>query len=165
MRHGAKSIVNFELLPEPPKSRAPDNPWPLFNRSFRTDYGHAEVQAHFGHDPRKYCMATKKFVLDDEGKLKGLDTVQVEWTKQNGQWKMEEAVGSEKVSSQLMFPISDLSNTSCSSTPPSLCCLRLVSSVLSRSASRLLVSRLTPELTLRLLPTCAIFLFMPYYVS
>lgn len=42
-------------------------------------------------------MATKKFVLDDEGKLKGLDTVQVEWTKQNGQWKMEEAVGSEKV--------------------------------------------------------------------
>ncbi|OWZ34645.1 glutamate synthase (NADPH/NADH) [Cryptococcus neoformans c45] len=96
MRHGAKSIVNFELLPEPPKSRAPDNPWPLFNRSFRTDYGHAEVQAHFGHDPRKYCMATKKFVLDDEGKLKGLDTVQVEWTKQNGQWKMEEAVGSEK---------------------------------------------------------------------
>ncbi|AFR97354.2 glutamate synthase (NADPH/NADH) [Cryptococcus neoformans C23] len=96
MRHGAKSIVNFELLPEPPKSRAPDNPWPMFNRSFRTDYGHAEVQAHFGHDPRKYCMATKKFVLDDEGKLKGLDTVQVEWTKQNGQWKMEEAVGSEK---------------------------------------------------------------------
>ncbi|KIR41148.1 glutamate synthase (NADPH/NADH) [Cryptococcus deuterogattii 99/473] len=96
MRHGAKSIVNFELLPEPPKSRAPDNPWPMFNRSFRTDYGHAEVQAHFGHDPRKYCMATKRFVVDDDGKLKGLDTVQVEWTKQNGQWKMEEVVGSEK---------------------------------------------------------------------
>ncbi|KIR26135.1 glutamate synthase (NADPH/NADH) [Cryptococcus deuterogattii LA55] len=96
MRHGAKSIVNFELLPEPPKSRAPDNPWPMFNRSFRTDYGHAEVQAHFGQDPRKYCMATKRFVVDDDGKLKGLDTVQVEWTKQNGQWKMEEVVGSEK---------------------------------------------------------------------
>lgn len=43
-------------------------------------------------------MATKRFVVDDDGKLKGLDTVQVEWTKQNGQWKMEEVVGSEKVS-------------------------------------------------------------------
>ena len=74
MRHGAKSVVNFELLPKPPASRAPDNPWPQWPRIFRTDYGHTEVAAHFGSDPREYCISTKEFVVDDEGKLKGLDT-------------------------------------------------------------------------------------------
>lgn len=74
MRHGAKSVTNFELLPKPPASRAPDNPWPQWPRIFRTDYGHTEVAAHFGSDPREYCISTKEFVLDDEGKLKGLNT-------------------------------------------------------------------------------------------
>jgi len=32
MRHGAKTIVNFELLPQPPKSRGRDNPWPQWPR-------------------------------------------------------------------------------------------------------------------------------------
>ena len=74
MRHGAKSVTNFELLPRPPASRAPDNPWPQWPKIFRTDYGHTEVAAHFGSDPREYCISTKEFVLDDEGKLKGLNT-------------------------------------------------------------------------------------------
>ena len=74
MRHGAKSVVNFELLPKPPASRAPDNPWPQWPKIFRTDYGHTEVAAHFGSDPREYSISTKEFVLDDEGKLKGLNT-------------------------------------------------------------------------------------------
>ena len=74
MRHGAKSVVNFELLPRPPASRAPDNPWPQWPKIFRTDYGHTEVAAHFGSDPREYCISTKEFVLDEEGKLKGLNT-------------------------------------------------------------------------------------------
>lgn len=47
MRHGAKSVVNFELLSQPPASRGRDNPWPQWPRIFRTDYGHAEVAAHF----------------------------------------------------------------------------------------------------------------------
>ena len=48
MRHGAKSVVNFELLPKPPAGRGRDNPWPQWPRIFRTDYGHTEVAAHFG---------------------------------------------------------------------------------------------------------------------
>jgi glutamate synthase (NADH) len=48
MRHGAKSVVNFELLPKPPNARGRDNPWPQWPRIFRTDYGHTEVAAHFG---------------------------------------------------------------------------------------------------------------------
>ncbi|TFY80717.1 hypothetical protein EWM64_g3297 [Hericium alpestre] len=105
MRHGAKSVVNFELLPQPPVSRARDNPWPQWPRVFRTDYGHTEVAAHFGHDPREYCISTKEFVLGEDGKLQGLNTVRVEWTKDSGgRWKMEEVLGSEKFfPAQLVF--------------------------------------------------------------
>ncbi|PPR08093.1 hypothetical protein CVT24_010554 [Panaeolus cyanescens] len=105
MRHGAKSVVNFELLPKPPASRGRDNPWPQWPRIFRTDYGHTEVAAHFGNDPREYCISTKEFVLDGDGKLKGLNTVRVEWTKDSGgRWKMEEVPDSEKFfPAQLVF--------------------------------------------------------------
>jgi len=105
MRHGAKSVTNFELLPQPPATRGRDNPWPQWPRIFRTDYGHTEVAAHFGNDPREYCISTKQFVVDDEGKLKGLNTVRVEWTKDSsGRWKMEEVPSSEKFfPAQLVF--------------------------------------------------------------
>lgn len=97
LRHGAKSIVNFELLPQPPESRAADNPWPQWPRVFRIDYGHTEVKTQYGNDPREYCISTKDFVMDDEGNLAGLNTVRVEWTKDgNGNWKMAEVKGSEK---------------------------------------------------------------------
>jgi len=96
-RHGAASVVNFELLPEPPNSRASNNPWPQFARVKKNDYGHSEISSmNGGKDPREYCISTKRFVLDDEGKLKGLDTVRVDWQMVSGQWKMEEIRGSEK---------------------------------------------------------------------
>jgi len=105
MRHGAKSVTNFELLPQPPGSRGRDNPWPQWPRIFRTDYGHTEVAAHFGQDPREYCISTKDFVLDESGKLKGLNTVRVEWAKDSGgRWKMEEVPGSARFfTAQLVF--------------------------------------------------------------
>lgn len=56
MRHGAKSVVNFELLPRPPVARGRDNPWPQWPRIFRTDYGHTEVAAHFGNGELS-CLA------------------------------------------------------------------------------------------------------------
>ncbi|KAG8897871.1 glutamate synthase [NADH] [Tulasnella sp. 403] len=105
MRHGAKSVTNFELLPKPPAARGRDNPWPQWPRIFRTDYGHTEVAAHFGKDPREFCISTKDFVVDEDGKLQGLNTVRVEWTKDSaGRWKMEEVPGSEKFfKAQLVF--------------------------------------------------------------
>ncbi|OZJ06321.1 putative glutamate synthase [NADPH] [Bifiguratus adelaidae] len=97
VRHGAKSVVNFELLPQPPAQRAPDNPWPQFPRVFKVDYGHSEVQAHFGKDPREYCILSKEFVADDNGNVKGINIVRVEWTKDsNGRWNMAEIPGSEQ---------------------------------------------------------------------
>lgn len=70
VRHGAKSVVNFELLPQPPATRANDNPWPQWPRIFRIDYGHSEVTAHYGKDPREYCIMSKEFVSDGEGNVK-----------------------------------------------------------------------------------------------
>jgi len=56
MRHRCKSIVNFELMPRPPDGRSGDNPWPEWPRVYGVDYGHAEVQAVFGKDPREYVL-------------------------------------------------------------------------------------------------------------
>ncbi|OBZ85326.1 putative glutamate synthase [NADPH] [Choanephora cucurbitarum] len=97
VRHGCKSIVNFELLPQPPAERALDNPWPEYGRIFRVDYGHSEVQTHFGKDPREYCVLSKEFITDAENKVKGIKTVRVEWTKDDaGRWSMKELPGSEE---------------------------------------------------------------------
>jgi NAD(P)H-dependent glutamate synthase small subunit len=97
MRHGCKSLVNFELLPKPPAERAPDNPWPTWPKVLRTDYGHAEVTAVFGDDPRQYCILSKSFVDDGVGHVTGIETVNVQWTKDSaGRWQMSEVPGSEK---------------------------------------------------------------------
>ena len=96
IRHGCKSLVNFELLPKPPKDRAPDNPWPQWPKIYRTDYGHQEVAARFGDDPRTFCVMSKEFVGDEQGNVAGIRTVQVEWYKVEGQWKLKELSGTDK---------------------------------------------------------------------
>ncbi|KAG8626049.1 hypothetical protein KVT40_006450 [Elsinoe batatas] len=97
LRHGAKSITNFELLPQPPAQRAADNPWPQWPRVYRIDYGHSEVKQHMGADPREYCVMSQNFVDDGSGKVKGINTVRVEWTKNSsGGWAMKNVEGSEQ---------------------------------------------------------------------
>ncbi|KAG8184761.1 hypothetical protein JTE90_019357 [Oedothorax gibbosus] len=98
LRQGAKSIVTFELLPEPPQGRATDNPWPQWPKIFRVDYGHDEVKLKFGEDPRTFSIMSEKFLDDGNGNLSGISTVQVEWTKDaSGNWKMDKVPGTEKV--------------------------------------------------------------------
>lgn len=97
VRHGAKSVINFELLPQPPPERARDNPWPQWPRIYRVDYGHTEVKQHMGRDPREYCVMSKEFVDDGEGNVKGIKTVRVEWTKSStGGWDMKQVENSEE---------------------------------------------------------------------
>lgn len=78
LRHGCKSLVNFELLPKPPAARAEDNPWPLWPRIHRVDYGHEESAARFGKDPRVFSIMSKRFLKDAQGKLTGIETVDVD---------------------------------------------------------------------------------------
>ncbi|CAI4307040.1 AMM_1a_G0007290.mRNA.1.CDS.1 [Saccharomyces cerevisiae] len=98
VRHGAASVLNFELLPEPPVERAKDNPWPQWPRVMRVDYGHAEVKEHYGRDPREYCILSKEFIGNDEGEVTAIRTVRVEWKKsQSGVWQMVEIPNSEEI--------------------------------------------------------------------
>jgi glutamate synthase (NADH) len=98
LRQGAKSITTFEIMPKPPETRAKSNPWPTWPAVFRIDYGHAEVQLKFGHDPRVYNILSKEFLDDGNGNIAGVKTILVKWTKDvSGRWKMEEVPGSEKV--------------------------------------------------------------------
>lgn len=98
MRHGCKSLVQFELLGKPPDARAADNPWPQWPKVYKMDYGQEEAAARFGGDPRVYSISTKRFVGDAEGNLKELHTVQVKWEKgADGRPKLVEVPGSEKV--------------------------------------------------------------------
>jgi glutamate synthase (NADH) len=97
VRHGAKSVTNFELLPQPPPERASDNPWPQWPRIFRVDYGHTEVKDHYGKDPREFCIMSKEFVSDENGNVKGINTQRVEWTRgAGGGWNMKPVEGSEE---------------------------------------------------------------------
>jgi len=77
LRHGCKSLVNFELFPQPPATRAADNPWPTWPRIFRTDYGHEEAARKFGNDPRIYAISSTEFVGDARGNLKAVRTIDV----------------------------------------------------------------------------------------
>jgi glutamate synthase (NADPH/NADH) small chain len=97
MRHGCKSLVQFELLPKPPLERAPDNPWPQWPKVYKLDYGQEEAAAVFGADPREYLIQTKKFVGDEQGRLKELHTVRVEWVRDNGRPTPREVPGTERV--------------------------------------------------------------------
>jgi len=97
LRHGCKSMVNFELLPEPPEQRAKNNPWPQWPKIFRVDYGHEETIARDGDDPRHFCILSKEFIDDGNGNLAGVRTVNVDWIQgDDGQFKMQEIEGSEK---------------------------------------------------------------------
>jgi glutamate synthase (NADPH/NADH) small chain len=98
LRHGAKSLVQFEILSRPPDERASDNPWPQWPRVYKMDYGQEEAAAVQGADPRTYQITTKRFVDDGAGNLKEVHTVQIEWVKgADGRFAMKEIAGTEKV--------------------------------------------------------------------
>ena len=88
LRQGAVNVINFELLPEPPVSRIPGNPWPQWSRIKRISSSVEEMTDRGGEV--LYSIATKRF-LGEHGKVTGLETVKLEW--QGG--KPVEVPGSE----------------------------------------------------------------------
>ncbi|KAL5202555.1 hypothetical protein ABZP36_013507 [Zizania latifolia] len=97
IRHGCSNLVNLELMPEPPRKRAPDNPWPQWPKIFRVDYGHQEAASMFGKDPRSYKVLTKQFIGDENGKVKAIEVIRVEWGKVDGRFQFKEVAGSEEI--------------------------------------------------------------------
>ena len=99
VRHGAKSVINLELLSKPSEKRSPGNPWPYYPRVFKVDYGHAEATEKYGKDPRIYDVLTKRFIGDEDGNLVGLEIVDVAWTfpADGGRPNFEEVEGSARM--------------------------------------------------------------------
>jgi glutamate synthase (NADPH/NADH) small chain len=98
MRHQCKSLTQFEILPRPPDERQPDNPWPEWPKVYRLDYGQEEAAARFGDDPRIYLIQTERFVGDVHGHVKELQTVDIEWAKnEHGAFFPRRIPGTERV--------------------------------------------------------------------
>lgn len=97
LRHGCKSLVQFEIMNKPPLERADNNPWPQWPRILKVDYGQQEFEAKYGEDPRKYAINVKSFEGDSEGNLTKVNTVDVKWEKNDkGAFVPVEVPGSEK---------------------------------------------------------------------
>ena len=98
LRHKCKTLTQFEILPQPPLERQPDNPWPEWPKILRVDYGQEEAEARFGADPRIYLIQTERFVGDTNSNVKELHTVEIEWGKnENGAFIPKPLPGTEKV--------------------------------------------------------------------
>ena len=85
-RHGAVSVTQFEVMPQPPVEENRPMTWPYWPLKLRTSSSHDE-----GCE-RVFAISTKEFI-GEKGKVTGLKTVQVEW--KDG--KMVEVAGSEKI--------------------------------------------------------------------
>jgi glutamate synthase (NADPH/NADH) small chain len=97
IRQGCKSVRQLEIMPEAAAERTSENPWPEFPKVKKTDYGQKECIVLFGKDPRQYCISTKSFSTDDDGNVTGLNTIMIEWSKDNsGRFFPREIEGSEE---------------------------------------------------------------------
>ncbi|NBU24805.1 MAG: glutamate synthase subunit beta [Gammaproteobacteria bacterium] len=97
MRQGCRTLTQFEIMPKPPAERAADNPWPEWPRVYKMDYGQEEAAAKFGKDPRAYLTTVKRFVGDEQGRVKEIVTVDVRW-EQDAQGRLSpvEQPGTER---------------------------------------------------------------------
>lgn len=106
IRHGAKSVLQIEMMPKLPDERTADNPWPQWPRVCKTDYGQEEAIEVFGHDPRVYQTTVKEFLKDKNGNVKGAILVKLspEKDKKTGRMIMTPVAGSEyKVDVELVL--------------------------------------------------------------
>lgn len=81
LRHGCKTVNQFEILPKPPLEREPNNPWPQWPKIYKLDYGHEECKELYGKDPRHYEIMTKEFLGDEHGNVTKVVTVNIKWEK------------------------------------------------------------------------------------
>ena len=99
IRHGCKSVTQIEMMPKSPDTRAENNPWPVWPRICKTDYGQEEAIALFGHDPRIYETTVKEFLKDKNGNLNAVKMIKLKSEKnpETGRMEMKEIPGSEQV--------------------------------------------------------------------
>lgn len=89
-RHGAKSILQIEILPKPPEERLAGNPWPYWANVLRTSSSHEE-----GCE-RRWNITTRKFI-GEEGRITQAEIAEVEWVNENGKRSMVEKPGTSRL--------------------------------------------------------------------
>lgn len=82
-RQKAAKVMQIEILPKPPEKRSPDNPWPYWPNVMKVSTSHEE-----GCE-RRWSLSTRRFI-GENGQLKAVEVVEVEWNKENGKWVMQE---------------------------------------------------------------------------
>jgi glutamate synthase (NADPH/NADH) small chain len=90
MRQGAIKIRQIEILPEPPAQRTANNPWPYWALIKRSSSSHEE-----GCE-RAWLLNTTKLIGDKSGNIRAAEVVEVEWRKENGQFKMIEKLNTKR---------------------------------------------------------------------
>ena len=88
-RQGATSVHQFELLPRPPDTRAPDNPWPQWPNIFRVSGAHEEG------GERVYAVSTERFLGNAQGHVRALEARQVEMVREGGRLDFKPIRGTE----------------------------------------------------------------------
>ncbi|MBM4148473.1 MAG: glutamate synthase subunit beta [Lentisphaerae bacterium] len=89
LRQGAKSVMQFEILPKPPPERSPATPWPMWPDMLRESSSHKEGGA------RRWCVTTDSFEGAD-GKVTALNCAEVEWVaSKDGRKTPRKIAGSE----------------------------------------------------------------------
>ncbi|MFZ7120178.1 MAG: glutamate synthase subunit beta [Eubacteriaceae bacterium] len=98
IRHGCDTVYQFEIMPEPPKTRQDSNPWPEWPKKLKVDYGQEEAINLYGSDPRNYCIMTKEIKGNEDGEVKEVHTVKISWEKdESGRFMPKEISGTEKI--------------------------------------------------------------------
>ena len=97
IRQGAASVLQLEMMPKQPDTRAENNPWPEWPKVCKTDYGQQEAIACFGKDPRVYQSTVKEFITDNQGNVCRVKIVKLEskYNEELKRYTMEEVAGSE----------------------------------------------------------------------
>ena len=88
-RQGAASVLQFEILPEPPASRPDANPWPLWPLILRTSAAHEEG------GERVFAVTTTEFVDDGTGAVRALRGHEVEMLLEEGRPVFEKLADTE----------------------------------------------------------------------
>ena len=91
-RQLAKTVTQFELLPKPPEARNEHMPWPSYPMILKVTSSHEEGAQ------RNWAVATKAFLADENGKLRALTIVDLEWklTEPGKPAQYVEIAGSER---------------------------------------------------------------------
>jgi len=87
-RHGAASVTQLEIMPQPPERENKQLTWPDWPLKLRTSSSHEE-----GCE-RDFAVATKRAV-GSNGRIEALECVRLEWVREDGRMQMREIAGSE----------------------------------------------------------------------